>query len=224
MVVREMFEEWINSIQDRNTRQLGWYNDFTTTMKVVILPRSETNKVYTIQLNECFPKSIGTLNLDNGNNDIMTIDVTMSIKNYNTQKHDYVPQAIVGGSRDSFSYVSPAAPKKFNGTADTFTYIPPKNTLPGQPGAEGASPRSLTDVIYSTLDSLNNNYSGIVQSFQNDFFGFQNLGINGEAIINGVGVPLNIGGAFDVLRRQTLQTSKSAVQGVLARKTGIRVF
>jgi hypothetical protein len=226
LYLRKLFEVWIDSIQSPDTRQVGWYNDFKTDITIAILPRSETGSVYFMTLYDCYPKQIGTLSLDNGNNDVMTLDITMEYRFYKTQTNDYIDQMYHSGNQDSFTYKQESNNVKSEpGKQDSFTYIAEKNRLPGTNTSSGLNtPREPSDVVRSFTKNIADNYTGITQAFQNDFFGLQNLGINGEVIVNGIGVPLNVGGALEVLQRQTMQTAKSAVTGTIARKTGIRIF
>lgn len=80
-VVRRMFEEWVDAIQDPSSRLLGWYNDTVTEINVTIFDKQD-NPIFDIALFEAKPRSIGAVQLDQGASDIMIFDVTFDYKYY----------------------------------------------------------------------------------------------------------------------------------------------
>jgi hypothetical protein len=81
--VRKIFEDWVDAIQDPNTRLLGWYNDTISDIKVLVMDKQE-NINFEIQLFEVRPKTLGALSLDQGTGEMMTFDVTFDFKYYRT--------------------------------------------------------------------------------------------------------------------------------------------
>ena len=87
MIVRDIFERWVDLIQDKKSRILGYYNDIARDITVMVLNRMN-NHVYSITLHEAFPKTIGDLSVDNASNDLMTIPITFEYKYYSTHVND----------------------------------------------------------------------------------------------------------------------------------------
>ena len=79
MDTKRLFDSWINSIQDPGTRQFNYYRDYTTDLTVKVLDKNET-QVYYVKLFECYPKSIGSIQMDYSSRDIMTLDVNMQYR------------------------------------------------------------------------------------------------------------------------------------------------
>jgi hypothetical protein len=79
MRVKLLFDKWINSIQDVNTRTFTYYNNYITDMDIEVLDLQD-NVRYVLTLYECYPKNIGSIQLDNSSKDIMKMQVTMQYK------------------------------------------------------------------------------------------------------------------------------------------------
>jgi hypothetical protein len=80
MSIKEIFDNWSQYIIDPSSRTVGWYNDYVTPMTIRIQDL-EDNTTYLVQLWEAYPKTIGAISLDAGNNnDTMRLDVTFQYK------------------------------------------------------------------------------------------------------------------------------------------------
>ncbi len=80
MTIKTIFDEWMAYIVNPSDRTLGYYSNYVTPMTVRIQDL-EDKTTYLVQLYEAYPKSIGTISLDAGqNNDTMRLDVTFNYK------------------------------------------------------------------------------------------------------------------------------------------------
>lgn len=77
MIVRKFFEDWVYTIQDHQTRTLGWYKDFTAPSIVVYVCDRQSRAVYAHVLYDAHIKTVGNLQLDQSTNDVMTFDATI---------------------------------------------------------------------------------------------------------------------------------------------------
>ena len=103
MLVRRFFDDWMNLIQDRKTRNLGWFDEFKSPeLSIHILDKQE-NEVYNVVLIDAVPKSIGTLSLDQESNGFMHFDVTFEYRNYKTNQKAVDFSNVQSGSSSSSS-------------------------------------------------------------------------------------------------------------------------
>ncbi|CAB5221624.1 tail tube protein [uncultured Caudovirales phage] len=77
--VKYMFDQWINSIQDPVTRKFNYYDSYTTDLTIDVQDLNDKTR-YTLNMFECYPKSINSVQLDYAAKDIMKISVTMQYK------------------------------------------------------------------------------------------------------------------------------------------------
>jgi hypothetical protein len=81
---RTLFEDWVDAIQDPDSRLLGWYNDTISNVIVSILDKDDSN-LFNISLFEAKPKSVGNLSVDQSANDLLLFDVVFDFKYYRTE-------------------------------------------------------------------------------------------------------------------------------------------
>lgn len=82
MIVKSLFDDWMNLIQDSKTRDFKYPRDYMTDTIDVIVQDSQDRTTYTVTLKECFLKTVSPIQLDYAAKDIMKIDVTISYKYY----------------------------------------------------------------------------------------------------------------------------------------------
>ena len=76
---KSLFDTWINSIQDPVSRQFNFYNEYVTDMEIFVHDKDD-EEVYRVKLFECYPKSIGSIQMDYGAKDIMKLQVSMNYR------------------------------------------------------------------------------------------------------------------------------------------------
>jgi hypothetical protein len=79
MQVKQLFDDWISNIQDPVTRTFNYYDDYVSDMTIEVQDIQDRT-TYLIDLWECYPKNIGSIQLDYANKDIMKLSVTMQYK------------------------------------------------------------------------------------------------------------------------------------------------
>jgi hypothetical protein len=79
MKVKVLFDDWINSVQNPDTRTFNYYNDYISDMTIEIQDVSDKPR-YRLKMYECYPKNIGSIQLDYANKDVMKVQVTMQYK------------------------------------------------------------------------------------------------------------------------------------------------
>lgn len=79
MRVKEYFDNWMNSIQDTETRTFEYYNNYITTILIYVEDARDDSR-YLVQLEECYPKQINPIQLSYDNKDTMKLEVSMNYK------------------------------------------------------------------------------------------------------------------------------------------------
>jgi len=77
---RVFFEEWQELAFNKQTWNVGYYNDYVSTVEIYLLDRQDQRR-YGIKLVEAFPKTIGGTDLSqSANNEIVKTPVTFSFR------------------------------------------------------------------------------------------------------------------------------------------------
>lgn len=95
MQVKQLFDEWTNHIYNPNTRTFNYYDKYVTDTTIEVQDiANKTN--YWVTLHECYPKSVGAIQLDYSNKDVMKLSVTMAYKWFETKTDvpDMIPDGI----------------------------------------------------------------------------------------------------------------------------------
>jgi hypothetical protein len=94
MQVKELFDRWHDQIYNPTTRTFNYYDNYVTDMTIEVQSNSDQPS-YWVNLHECYPKSIGAVQLDYASKDIMKLSVTMAYKWYETANN--VPDLLPDG-------------------------------------------------------------------------------------------------------------------------------
>jgi hypothetical protein len=87
MDVKEYFDDWINSIQNPNTRFFEYYKNYITEMYIQIEDARDDSR-YLVILHECYPKSLSPIQIGYDNKENMKLQVSM---NYKSWSHFKIP-------------------------------------------------------------------------------------------------------------------------------------
>jgi hypothetical protein len=79
MKVKSLFDDWIGIIQNPTTRTFSYYNDYISKMTIEVQDLQDKTR-YQMVLEECYPKNIGSIQMDYANKDFMKMTVTMQYK------------------------------------------------------------------------------------------------------------------------------------------------
>jgi hypothetical protein len=128
MTVKALFDNWMNSIQNFGTRNFKYYDQYISNITIEVQDLKNQSR-YAIQLREAYPKSIGAIQLDQSNKDIMKLSVNFAYKYYVVGNLINVPNtdAVDGGfaaydfKGDSPSEYEPV----FSGGGSDNYFIPP---------------------------------------------------------------------------------------------------
>jgi len=84
MYVKRVFDNWMEAIQNPETRVFNYYKNYTTGMNIEVHDLMD-RITYVVSLWECYPKTIGAVQMDYASKDIMKLSVTMQYKYWTSQ-------------------------------------------------------------------------------------------------------------------------------------------
>lgn len=87
MVIKSLFDSWMELIQNPETRDFNYVNDYMTDKISVYVEDTMSNKRYKVDLYKCYPKSVAPIQLDYASRDIMKLSVTFVYKYYRTMQN-----------------------------------------------------------------------------------------------------------------------------------------
>lgn len=93
MLVKKLFDDWMNIIVDPFTRLNGYYENYATQMNIIV-QNIANNDMYECVLFEAYPKSIQAITLDNNSKDVMKLNVTFAYKNHITRNWGNSEQSV----------------------------------------------------------------------------------------------------------------------------------
>lgn len=79
MMVKSLFDQWIQSIQNPITRNYSYYNDYITNMTIEVQDLADNTR-YEMALYEVYPKSMSAINLSHESKETMKLTVTFQYK------------------------------------------------------------------------------------------------------------------------------------------------
>jgi hypothetical protein len=88
--VKYLFDEWLNTINNPDRRTFAYYNDYISNMSIEVLDLQDKTR-YEIVLYECYPKNIGSIQLDQSSKDVMRLQVTMQYKYWKSTSIEPLP-------------------------------------------------------------------------------------------------------------------------------------
>jgi hypothetical protein len=81
MTVKLLFDNWMMAIQDPGTRNFNYYDQYISNITIEVQDLKNQSR-YAVQLREAYPKSIGAIQLDQSNKDVMKLSVNFAYKYY----------------------------------------------------------------------------------------------------------------------------------------------
>ena len=79
MKVKALFDDWQNMISNPVTRTYGYYNDYITDMTIEVQDINDKTR-YVVRLQECYPKTISSIQMDMNSKDVMKVTVGFQYK------------------------------------------------------------------------------------------------------------------------------------------------
>jgi hypothetical protein len=104
--VKRFFDLWMNSIQDPQTKKYSYYDNYITDIQIHVEDLNDKSR-YMITMYECYPKSVGSIQLDYASKDVMKLQVTMNYRYF------VVSDTAPGGESDT-SDANDMAPETFD--------------------------------------------------------------------------------------------------------------
>jgi hypothetical protein len=98
MVVKSLFDEWVNLIQNNQSRLFSYYEEYISKIVITTFDMKSRPR-YKVMLQEAYPKHISSISLDYANRDIMKLNVTFMFKYYETIEVipvNYAPDLVPG--------------------------------------------------------------------------------------------------------------------------------
>lgn len=86
MQVKELFDRWNDTIYNPITRTFNYYNNYTTDITIEV-QGNDGQPNYWVDLHECYPKSVGAVQLDYASKDVMKLSVSMAYKWFETSNN-----------------------------------------------------------------------------------------------------------------------------------------
>jgi hypothetical protein len=87
MIVKYMFDIWMDRIQDTQTRIHTWPKKYKSRIDIFTYD-TNNNRKYRVRLNEAYPKAVSAIQLDYNSKDVMRIQVQFSYKYLTTSLVD----------------------------------------------------------------------------------------------------------------------------------------
>ena len=79
MHVKKLFDQWQGTIVNPQTRNLGYYRNYTTDIDIDILDVYDNNR-YRVTMHEAYLKDISPIQMDASNRDVMKLNVAIQYK------------------------------------------------------------------------------------------------------------------------------------------------
>ncbi|CAB4125515.1 tail tube protein [uncultured Caudovirales phage] len=79
MYVKKFFDNWIQGVQLGATRNLRYYDEYTTDLWIFVQDKEENTR-YGVQLYEAYPKNVSQVDLSYASHDVMKLSVTFQYK------------------------------------------------------------------------------------------------------------------------------------------------
>jgi hypothetical protein len=80
MIVKNIFDTWIKSVQQGTSRNFNYYNDYICDPMYVYVEDLQDNKVYETALFEAWPKTVNAVQMSYEQKDVMKLTVTIMFK------------------------------------------------------------------------------------------------------------------------------------------------
>ena len=191
MFVRKFFEDWVNGIQDPESKVMSYYDDIVSEIKISVMDK-QNNTTYVHTLHGAFPKKVGDINLDSINNDVMVLDIQFEFHNYVSEMMSPVPNptqgtTVLGGALGSAglppgasallpSNSAVAGNNVFSSSSALSNALRSAGTLSGPlqtlGGVVNPSSNNISNVI-NPIKSLYGDFDTALRDFNNGFQSFQ---------------------------------------------------
>jgi hypothetical protein len=108
MTVKLLFDNWMTYIQDPGTRNFNYYDNYTADIVIEVQDLKNQSR-YGVKLFEAFPKSIGAIQLDHANKDIMKLSVNFAYKYYHVGAQEIDDTDLADGGFSPYNFLGDTA-------------------------------------------------------------------------------------------------------------------
>lgn len=126
--VRKYWHNWMEMVFNKTTRTLGYYNNYAKPIDFETFDRIGTS-IFNMKLQEAYPKSIDTVQMQSGNNSIVKLNVTIIYKWHeinNGSRDPYLPTVDNSNSWDNGTateFKASSAISRYNGATDNLSTV-----------------------------------------------------------------------------------------------------
>jgi hypothetical protein len=80
MIIKGIFDEWIKSIQNNDTRTFNYYKDYISPIVSLYVEDLTDKRKYVVELYEVYPKSVSAVQMGYDQKDVMKMTVSFAYK------------------------------------------------------------------------------------------------------------------------------------------------
>lgn len=163
LIAKRALDRWMNSVFDRDTRTVGFYDDYTREVDVFLTDK-KGDTVYCIRLHEAYPKNISDIHLSYAGDSVLKVDVTLAYKWSSTQNVSASGETIVM-TESNRSTTDPFEHRDFTRTIGNFgeTTFPAIPNIPGTMGNFTGEFSSGFTAIPSAIEGFTSRASAILK-------------------------------------------------------------
>jgi hypothetical protein len=85
MIIKGIFDEWVQSVQDINTRNFNYYNNYTSDVVKIFVEDLTDKPKYIVALYEVYPKTVSPVQMGYDQKDIMKLSVSFAYKYWRSE-------------------------------------------------------------------------------------------------------------------------------------------
>jgi hypothetical protein len=95
MIVKGIFDQWIKSIQQGNTRNFNYYKNYISPEMTIWVENMNDDAMYIVKMYEAYPKTVSAVQIGYDQKDIMKVTVSMMYKYWDAEvtSKPLVPQS-----------------------------------------------------------------------------------------------------------------------------------
>lgn len=152
--VKYFFDNWIQSIANTETRHWEYYTYYVSGIITVTMLNNAGDPCYRVNLYECYPKSIQSIQLDYGSKDVVKCTVSMNYKYWRAEtiEASHAPPTAAVQVEDQAKYGTETTP--FGGDLDPTQLGNSNSGTPGYPIPGFPESTALPAKINNPLDGI----------------------------------------------------------------------
>ena len=85
MIIKGIFDEWIQSVHNINTRNFNYYNNYTSDLVKIFVEDLNNKPKYIVGLYEVYPKTVSQVQMGYDQKDVMKLSVSFAYKYWRSE-------------------------------------------------------------------------------------------------------------------------------------------